>query len=286
MVDYYEVLGVQRYASCENIKRAYHMALKWHPNKNPENKAETKFKVAEAYEVLSNDEKRDIYDYYDKEGLNGRVGSNTDDSFQYGFTFHNPDEVLKIFGERDSLFLFFEDLLEDLLNSPRSSGSRNRGARSFFSTSSEYLVFERFSSYGTKYIPHVLGHEGINSFSSLAFDDNGMKLNYISFTTSHKIVNGRNTNTNRIENDEEREVEDNGELKSFFINGVADEEGFAEECSWRQSFNNYSPESYSSKHVSQYTCIKNEQCIPWVTSNRNPSVFSVGFKGGKRGGKA
>lgn len=61
MVDYYEILGVQRYASCEDIKKAYYtLALKWHSDKNSENKedAERKFKeVAEAYEVLSNDEK-------------------------------------------------------------------------------------------------------------------------------------------------------------------------------------------------------------------------------------
>uniref|UniRef100_A0A452R253 J domain-containing protein n=1 Tax=Ursus americanus TaxID=9643 RepID=A0A452R253_URSAM len=68
MVDYYEVLEVQKYASPEDIKKAYRkVALKWHPDKNPENKeeAERKFKeVAEAYEVLSNNEKRDIYDKY------------------------------------------------------------------------------------------------------------------------------------------------------------------------------------------------------------------------------
>lgn len=293
MVDYYAVLGVQRSASCEEIKKAYHKgALKWHPDKNPENKeeAERKFKeVAEAYEILSNDEKRDIYDKYGKEGLNGGGGSNFDDSFEYGFTFCKPDDVFReILGKRDSFsFRFFEDSLEDLLNSPRNShGSRNRGERSFFSTSSEYPAFEKFSSYDTRYTPYCsLGQEGLNSFSSLAFDDSGM-ANYVSFTTSCKIVNGRNPNTNRIiENDEERGAEDDGELKSFLINGMADEEDCAEERSWRrQSFNNYSPKSYGPKHVSQYTFVGNDEpVIPWVTSNRDPSIFSEGFKeGGKR----
>lgn len=243
------------------------MALKWHPDKNPENKeeAERKFKeVAEAYEVLSNDEKWDIYDKYGKEGLNGGGRSHFDDSSEYGFIFRKPDDVFKeIFRKRDPFsFHFFEDLLEDLffffedlLNNPRSSyGSRNRGERSFFSTSSEYPAFGRFSSYDTGYIPcGSLGHEGLNSFSFLTFDDSGMG-NYISVTTSGKIVNGRNTNTKRIiENDQERD-KDNGELKSFLLNGMADEESFAEECSWRRrSFNNYSPKSCSPKHVSQYT---------------------------------
>ncbi|KAF6275930.1 DnaJ heat shock protein family (Hsp40) member B6 [Rhinolophus ferrumequinum] len=92
MVDYYEVLGVQRHASAEDIKKAYRkLALKWHPDKNPENKeeAERKFKqVAEAYEVLSDAKKRDIYDKYGKEGLNGGGGGGThfDGPFEFGFT--------------------------------------------------------------------------------------------------------------------------------------------------------------------------------------------------------
>uniref|UniRef100_A0A8W4FFK1 DnaJ heat shock protein family (Hsp40) member B6 n=1 Tax=Sus scrofa TaxID=9823 RepID=A0A8W4FFK1_PIG len=108
MVDYYEVLGVQRHASAEDIKKAYRkLALKWHPDKNPENKeeAERKFKqVAEAYEVLSDAKKRDIYDKYGKEGLNGGSGggSHFDSPFEFGFTFRNPDDVFReFFGGRD-----------------------------------------------------------------------------------------------------------------------------------------------------------------------------------------
>jgi len=72
--DYYEVLGVGKGASADEIKRAYRrMAMKYHPDKNPDDKeAETKFKeCAEAYEVLSDPEKRRRYDQFGHEGLRG-----------------------------------------------------------------------------------------------------------------------------------------------------------------------------------------------------------------------
>ncbi|MEW6197188.1 MAG: molecular chaperone DnaJ [Planctomycetota bacterium] len=71
--DYYEVLGVSRQAGAEEIKRAYRQAaLKYHPDRNKEPGAEERFKeAAEAYEVLSDAEKRQRYDRYGHAGLNG-----------------------------------------------------------------------------------------------------------------------------------------------------------------------------------------------------------------------
>lgn len=75
--DFYEILGVSKNATKEEIKKAYRQqALKYHPDKNPgDKKAEEMFKeAAEAYEVLSNDEKRSRYDRFGHAGMNGGAG--------------------------------------------------------------------------------------------------------------------------------------------------------------------------------------------------------------------
>ncbi len=72
--DYYDVLGVDKRASADELKKSYRqLAIKYHPDKNPNNpEAEELFKeAAEAYEVLSNPEKRKIYDQYGHQGLSG-----------------------------------------------------------------------------------------------------------------------------------------------------------------------------------------------------------------------
>jgi molecular chaperone DnaJ len=72
--DYYEILGVDRNATQEELKKAYRkLAMQYHPDRNPDDKsAEEKFKeAAEAYEVLSNDEKRAKYDRFGHEGVKG-----------------------------------------------------------------------------------------------------------------------------------------------------------------------------------------------------------------------
>mmetsp|Transcript_42513 Transcript_42513/g.98542 ORF Transcript_42513/g.98542 Transcript_42513/m.98542 type:complete len:338 (-) Transcript_42513:96-1109(-) len=76
--DYYGILGLDRSASPDDIKKAYRrMALKWHPDKNQDKReeAEAKFKdIAEAYDVLSDAEKKSIYDQFGEEGLKGGAG--------------------------------------------------------------------------------------------------------------------------------------------------------------------------------------------------------------------
>lgn len=68
--DYYSVLGIQKGASDDEIKKAYRkQALKYHPDKNKSPGAEEKFKeIAEAYDVLSDQKKKDIYDKFGEEG--------------------------------------------------------------------------------------------------------------------------------------------------------------------------------------------------------------------------
>ncbi|MCA9709315.1 MAG: molecular chaperone DnaJ [Myxococcales bacterium] len=113
--DYYEVLGVARDADASQIKRAYRKAaMKYHPDRNPgDNEAEERFKeAAEAFEVLNDAEKRQLYDRFGHEGPS-----------RAGFSgFSGSEEIFSHFGD------LFGDLFGNLGFSGRGRGGPARGA--------------------------------------------------------------------------------------------------------------------------------------------------------------
>lgn len=142
MVDYYKTLEIARTASDVEIKKAYRkLALKWHPDKNPDNldEANIRFKeLSEAYEVLSDEKKRSIYDQYGKEGLIGegqrsrpsrryhQGGMHEFDEFDimggFPFVFRPPDEVFREFFGVNSPFA---DVFRDIHNAHHPGGRRH-----------------------------------------------------------------------------------------------------------------------------------------------------------------
>ena len=123
--DYYEVLGVQKGAGAEDIKKAYRkLAMKYHPDRNPDNKeAEEKFKeAAEAYEVLSDEEKRSRYDQFGFAGVDPNYGAGQGGAYGGGCGGFGD------FGDLGDLFgSFFGGGRRSSANSPRRG--ENVGAR-------------------------------------------------------------------------------------------------------------------------------------------------------------
>jgi len=116
--DYYEILGVGKNASAEEIKKAYRKAaLQFHPDKNPGNKeAEEKFKeAAEAYDVLSDTQKKSRYDQYGHAGMGGASG---------GPGGMNMDDIFQNFGD-----IFGESIFGEFFGGGGRRQQRTRGVR-------------------------------------------------------------------------------------------------------------------------------------------------------------
>ena len=144
--DYYEVLGVQKTATKDEIKKGYRkLAIQYHPDKNPGNKAsEEKFKEAtEAYEVLSDDQKRQVYDQYGHAGLEGMGGPGGPGGF-------DPNA----FQGFEDIFGDFSGIFENLFGGS-SGGNRKRSGSTGGSSQGASLRYDLQISfqdavYGTK----------------------------------------------------------------------------------------------------------------------------------------
>src|SRR6476620_1039423 len=116
--DYYEILGVAKGASADEIKKSYRkVAMQYHPDRNPGDKsAEEKFKeAAEAYEVLSDSDKRAQYDRFGHAGVsgNGRGGH-----------YQNMDDIFSQFGD-----IFGEDIFGSFFGGGGGGGTRTRSGQ-------------------------------------------------------------------------------------------------------------------------------------------------------------
>nr|KAE8934371.1 hypothetical protein PF009_g15659 [Phytophthora fragariae] len=111
--DYYETLGIQKTATEDEIKRAYRkMAIRYHPDKNLDNKeeAEVKFKeIGEAYSVLSDADKRRQYDRFGKAGVGGAAAGGAGPGM-HPFQGQDAEEIFRtFFGGQDPFSMFFQE---------------------------------------------------------------------------------------------------------------------------------------------------------------------------------
>lgn len=142
--DYYEVLEVIKTASADEIKKSYRkIAMKYHPDRNPGDKsAEEKFKeAAEAYEILSDPDKRAKYDRFGHNAFGpGRGGG-------YGGGSMNMEDIFSQFGD-----IFGDDMFGSFFGGGRSSGRRSRGVRGSNLRVRIKLNFEEIAKGATKTI--------------------------------------------------------------------------------------------------------------------------------------
>ncbi|KAM9655795.1 dnaJ homolog subfamily B member 8 [Morphnus guianensis] len=217
MVDYYKVLGLQKSASQDDVKKSYRkLALKWHPDKNPSNKveAEKQFKaVAEAYEVLSDPQKRLLYDRSVKESRSQRRSATGghNGSFDSPYVFHDLEEIFsKVVGGMDpSVHVFwgpFDNIRDNGENWHRTSG-RGRSSSLFSDFMESFMPWNSFSP----------SEQPTSSFA----EDTAGPHSIRSVLTTTEIINGKRITTRKIiENGQERtEVEEDGQLRSVTING-------------------------------------------------------------------
>ncbi|XP_053962131.1 dnaJ homolog subfamily B member 6 isoform X2 [Anastrepha ludens] len=238
MVDYYKVLDISQSATESEVKKAYKkLALKWHPDKNPNNldEANKRFReLSEAYEVLSDEKKRRVYDQYGKEGLLGDRGNHRSSRHHHShdfedfdimgspFVFRPPEEVFREFFGVNSPFA---DLFRDVHGYPQS----NRHNNGLSSSGRQHVGTKLASPLGAPMLHYsmmdfMMPTNGFTSFSSMPIGRGSTGNGAVKRTsTSTTFVNGKKLMTKRVyENGKETIFSyENDVLKSKTVNGVA-----------------------------------------------------------------
>ncbi|XP_032678470.1 dnaJ homolog subfamily B member 6-like isoform X2 [Odontomachus brunneus] len=263
MVDYYKVLEVQRTATSSDIKKAYRkLALKWHPDKNPDNleEANRKFKeISEAYEVLSDEKKRRVYDQYGKDGLQmpggkRRHGDDFDPHFSGTFVFRDPEEVFRE---------FFDGMpFEDLFSGFHGGSSRRGGANRHNYSTSNSLSTSFFGPFGFGFrlpFDDLLENAGaptnFTSFGTFtSFDGMSGGTSMKRTSTSTRFIDGKKITTKKVyENGKETIMSyEDDILKSKTVNGVPQSITFDEASTSRQVCENINDNTMGS-HSSNAT---------------------------------
>ncbi|XP_017093838.2 dnaJ homolog subfamily B member 6 [Drosophila bipectinata] len=260
MVDYYKVLDVPRTATDSEVKKAYRkLALKWHPDKNPDNldEANKRFReLSEAYEVLSDEKKRRIYDEYGKDGLGDRGQSRSHTRHHYNthdfddfdimggfpFVFRPPEEVFReFFGVNSPFADFFRDAngYSNGSTSGSSSSRRHGGTSGGIGASRhhhhhQHKLANPFGAPMLNYsmMDFFMPTSGFTSFSSMTSSNGSSGVTHISggpsagvkrTSTSTVFVNGKKLMTKKVvENGKETVFSyENDVLKSKTVNGVS-----------------------------------------------------------------
>lgn len=244
MVDYYRVLEVQRTSTEAEIKKAYKkLALKWHPDKNPDNleEANRKFReISEAYEVLTDEKKRRIYDQYGKDGLLGHNEGNYNNHhrrrhpdpfesefiFGFPFVFRDPEDVFREFFGGSPFDEIFHGHQNRRHPNGHAGGSRHQQHRSSH-PQNVMSPFLSFSLMDDMFSPHAFGglnsmNGGFTSLSTFNGSHGGGGGNVRRISTSTSFVNGKKVVTKKIfENGVETVTSyENDILKSKTVNGV------------------------------------------------------------------
>eukprot|EP00484_Ammonia_sp_Unknown_P017207 CAMPEP_0197029508 /NCGR_PEP_ID=MMETSP1384-20130603/8940_1 /TAXON_ID=29189 /ORGANISM="Ammonia sp." /LENGTH=255 /DNA_ID=CAMNT_0042458687 /DNA_START=100 /DNA_END=867 /DNA_ORIENTATION=- len=215
--DYYAILGVDKDADEKTIKKAYRkLAMKWHPDRNPDNtqEAEAKFKeIGQAYEVLSDPKKRKAYDHGGIDEVFTDFGDIFDHFSAFDIFANDPFFQSFGFGGFGNGFHQNQNQNNHTQNQHRNHMNHNMFGGSLFGADPFESMFA--SGFGGG------GNDGFTSFTSSSFGGGGNGANVMSQSISTSIVNGKKITTKTMQKNGQTIVEkyENDQLVQKMING-------------------------------------------------------------------